>query len=161
MDPKFETLEAFSILGCPQYANSDELCPSLAWDRLAALREKYGLKGFPEPAFGVEMYPPDFPGKNSFFYYMAGMVLEDSPLKLREHLFIKEIPAVTYAVFPVEDNRIDNIKNTYEYACQSWLPDSEYQFSHRFNLERYREDPEACVEIMLPVVKNRSKGEFL
>ena len=156
MNPKFEKLDAFSILGCPQYANPGDLCPGVAWDRLSKLRRKHGLKGFPELAFAVEVYPPEFPNNDFTFYYMAGMVLEDAPVELREHLFIKEIPAANYAVFHVKDNNVDNIKATFEYAYQQWLPNSKYKLSHRFDLERYRENLEKCYEIMLPVVNNES-----
>jgi hypothetical protein len=44
MDPKFKTLEAFSIIGCPQYASPGNLCPGLAWERLSEIREEHGLK---------------------------------------------------------------------------------------------------------------------
>jgi predicted transcriptional regulator YdeE len=157
MNPKFEQLGAFSIIGCPQYANPRDLCPGLAWDRLTKLRRQYGLTEFPKLAFAIEVYPPDFPNNDFKFYYMAGMVLDDAPKELRNHLFIKEVPAASYAVFPIEDNNTDNIKAAFEYAYQKWLPSSEYRLSHRFDLERYKENPEICYEIMLPVVnKNES-----
>ena len=157
IDPTFEQLDAFTIGGCPQYANPRDLCPGLAWDRLSELRVQYGLAGFPELAFAVEVYPPRFPNNDFNFYYMAGMDLRDAPSDLRGHLFIKEIPRANYAVFPIEDNDTDKIKATFEYAYKRWLPTSEYVLSHCFDLERYRVKPEKHFEILLPVAnKNES-----
>lgn len=124
MEPKFEKLVSFSIIGCPQYGNPGSLCPGLAWNRLSEIREQHGLNGFPEFAFGLEVYPPKFPNNDFTFYYMAGMALLDAPIKLKEDLFIKEIPKANYAIFPIKENNIDNIKETFEYAYQRWLPTS-------------------------------------
>jgi predicted transcriptional regulator YdeE len=120
--------------------------------RLSEIREQHGLKGLPEFAFGVEVYPPDFTNNDFNFYYMAGMSLVDAPTEFREHLYIKEIPSASYAVFPIKDNSRDNIKATFEYAYKKWLPSSSYKISHYFDLERYKENPDRCYEILLPVI---------
>jgi predicted transcriptional regulator YdeE len=121
MKAKFEQLDTFSIIGCPQYANPRVLCPGDAWNRLNKLRKEYGINEHSELAFAIEVYPPDIPDNDFMFYYMAGILLKDAPLEIRDHLFIKEVPAANYAVFPVEDNNTDNIKESLEFAYKTLL----------------------------------------
>ena len=75
MEPRFEKIDSFSLVGCPQYANPGKLCPGLAWGRLSAIKKKFNLSSDSEVEYAVEVYPPDFPQNDSTFYYMEGKVL--------------------------------------------------------------------------------------
>ena len=153
MEPRFEKMDSFSLVGCPQYANPGKLCPGLAWGRLSAIRKKFSLSIDPEVEYAVEVYPPDFPQNDFTFYYMAGIPSRFVTEEMRRVLFIKEIPQAEYAVFPVPDNDTDKIKDAFQYAYREWLPNSDYEATLGYDLERYRHHPEINFEVMIPVTK--------
>jgi len=153
MEPRFEEMGAFSLVGCPQYANPGKLCPGLAWGRLSAIKKKFNLSSDPEVEYAVEVYPPDFPQNDFTFYYMAGIPSRFATEEMRRVLFIKEIQQAEYAVFSVLDNDTNKIKDAFQHAYREWLPNSDYEATLGYDLERYRHHPEKCFEVMIPVTK--------
>jgi predicted transcriptional regulator YdeE len=154
MEPRFEKMESFELVGCPQYANPGKIGPGLAWGRLFAIKKAFDLSD-PEEEYAVEVYPPDFPQNDFTFYYMAGIPSSFVKKEMRRVLFVKEIQQAEYAVFPVADNDPAKVKDAFQYAYREWLPSSGYEATLGYDLERYRYHPEKCFEVMIPVRKKR------
>jgi predicted transcriptional regulator YdeE len=146
---RFEYLEAFTIVGCPQYSNPRKICPGLAWERLKKLKEKNLIEGAYDFEVGLEVYPPDFPDNEGEFYYMAGIPLRDHPAVIPFGMFAYSVPASEYAVFDVVG--IDSLPRAFREIYHDWLPQSGYQNCYSFDFERYRFVPDLKVDIFIPV----------
>lgn len=148
METKIVTKPAFTVVGLPYFGdNQTNEIPEL-W---AQLNLRYGeIAHKMDLAYGLcEPVGPD--GR---FRYLAGFgvtTVEELP----EGMEAWDVPAETYAVFPCE---LSTIHETYQYAFDTWLPQSGYQYVKGIDFELYSEefDPstgEGEMFIFIPVVE--------
>ncbi len=130
MDPKIESRPAFQVVGLTYHGRNEhgeipalweEL--NLRWGELLALGETRGCYGICRE------------GDATGFDYLAGV--DAGPLSAPpEGMAVWQVPAATYAVFPCT---IPTIGAIYDYAHNTWLPNSGYRRAPTPDFECYPE----------------------
>lgn len=73
--------------------------------------------------------------ENDTLTYMAGYASKE-PIERREGLILHEISECKYAVF-THKGSVMNVNDTFSYAYNKWLPQSDYKTLHHEDLEHY------------------------
>ena len=121
MEPTFTSRPAFTVVGIKYRGRNDNneipaLWDSFFPDKAAQIEHKIN----PHVAYGVEDNKDMATGE---FDYMAGYeVPADSPTSAGLERW--EIPAQSYAVFATT---LPVIRQTYDFVCREWLPQSGYR----------------------------------
>ena len=150
MKPEIVTKPAFTVVGVPYFGRNENHAEiPRVWDtfnqRMGEIAHAAG------PAYGLCTDPePD--GR---FRYLAGFsvsTVDAVPAGMEEWT----VPEQTYAVFPCT---LDNLHDTYQYAFGTWLPQSNYTYTHGIDFELYGEefDPETgkgTLYLYVPVEMN-------
>ena len=132
MEPKVVTKPAFTVVGMLCHGkNENNEIPQL-WREFMPRAQEIRQVATPHCAYGVcgEL------DKGDEFDYLAGFGvtgIDEIPAGMTSW----EVPEQTYAVFPCT---LKSIHQAYEYAFQTWLPQSGYQRAEGPDFELYDED---------------------
>ncbi len=88
-------------------------------------------------------------------FTMVGMEVPEVPASLPADMFVKVLPAATYATF-VHHFSDGGFAQAFE-RVYAWLEDSEYELAHQYDIQCYDDrfrgpgDPESALEIRIPI----------
>ena len=128
MEVKIVTKPAFTAVGLPYYGKNEtkKEIPAV-WDNLMPrIKEIPNITG---PSYGL-CSAAEADGR---FHYLAGFGVSEVG-ELPEGMKDWTVPEGTYAVFPCE---LSTIHEAYQYAFETWLPQSEYQYNKGIDFELY------------------------
>lgn len=151
MQPKIVTRESTTMVGMRYQGKNEHNEIGDMWTKFNGIGHKI-KHATGEAAIGLCTTLDDAP--EGEFEYVAGFPvnkLEDVP----EEMVIRTIPANTYAVF-AHKGGFEGIGKTYEYAYQTWLPQSGFELADKIDFEYYDEDfkdfaPDSVFYIYLPI----------
>lgn len=152
MEYRIEKKLAFKIMGVSKvipYGDSYNTVPKF-WDEVYAKPDNkiMGLYGFCDDTI---------PGEE-FRYYIADNYNEE--LAKSAELEVKEIPELTWAVFPCRGAMPQALQSVNTQVFNEWLPSSSYEIAIGFNIEFYSDeskyklgsqDPDYYSEIWVPI----------
>ncbi len=152
MEYRIEKKPAFKIMGVSKtigYGDGYTTIPKF-WDEVFAKPDNkiMGMYGFCDHTI---------PG-DEFRYYIADDYNEE--LAKAEGFEVKEIPELTWAVFPCRGAMPQALQSVNTQVFNEWLPASSYEIAAGFNIEFYTDetkyklgaqDPEYYSEIWVPV----------
>lgn len=146
MEPKIVSKAAFTAVGMVYYGKNEN-------NEIAGLWQEFNprmseIKHVVDGCFGL-CAPADESGA---FKYMASFAVSDTS-QVPEGMHIWEVPAQKYAVFPTT---LDKVGETYQYAFETWIPGSGYEYTQGLDFEYYDEsfDPQvegSQFEIYVPI----------
>ncbi|MBL7063117.1 MAG: GyrI-like domain-containing protein [Anaerolineae bacterium] len=131
MEPRIVTKPVFTVVGMLYHGKNEnneiaqmwgEFMPRVKEIEHMGLQNAYGVCG-PHEEEGV-------------FQYVAGFEV-DSVADIPEGMVSRQVPEQTYAVFPCT---LETLHEAYQYAFQTWLPQSDYQAGDGPDFELYDED---------------------
>ena len=136
MEPQIIERGKIKLVGLVFYGNPEHGDFGKTWERFGPHMDAIQNRVDKHEAYGVELYPPEFPDPNAWIYFAAVEVssFEDVP----HYMVMKELPASKYAVFTVTGG-LGNIGKVFGYAYHEWLPKSGYEMILPFDLEFYDE----------------------
>lgn len=136
MEPTFVTRPAFTVVGMRYFGKNQNQEISHMWSQA---NQRFGEIHNPSPkeeAYGICMNVPGAqPGE---FEYVAGLEVtkvEDVP----DGYVVREVPAQKYAVF-THVGSLEQLKATYDYIYQTWLPQSGNELTGGPDFELYNEE---------------------
>jgi AraC family transcriptional regulator len=152
MEYRIEKKPAFKVMGVSKvipYGDSYNTVPKF-WDEVFAKKDNklMGVYGFCDDTI---------PG-DEFRYYIADDYNEE--LAKAEGFEVKEIPELTWAVFPCKGAMPQALQSVNTQVFNEWLPSSQYEIAMGFNIEFYTDeknyklgsqDPDYYSEIWVPV----------
>jgi AraC family transcriptional regulator len=146
------------LVGIAGYGSPDNMKIGDMWGRFSEVDKDIPNKINNEGTYGLMIYPPKFPNPWEFTYLAAVRVsnLNDIPIQMLG----KRLPKSKYAVFSVPGGP-DKIKDTYQYAYQTWLPGSEYDAAFPFDFEFYQEEKgkQQCASPLFVYIPIKPKSE--
>lgn len=113
---------------------TNEVCPALWGDLMS---KSHDLADNQDLMCIAACSAPENCGENDTFTYMAGFA-SDKPLPPKEGFISHEITACKYAVF-THKGSVETMGETYDYAYNKWLPNSQYKIKWHEDLELYDE----------------------
>jgi predicted transcriptional regulator YdeE len=137
MEPKIVTKKAFTVVGMKYHGkNENNEIPQL-WGEFQPRMAEVKNKAEPEVCYGV-CGNTDAEGE---FDYVAGFEVE-SDADVPAGMVPWQVPEQRYAVFPCT---IGTIKDAYQYAFETWLPQSGFKLGDGPDFEYYDDsfDPKA------------------
>jgi AraC family transcriptional regulator len=152
MEPEITKRSAFCVVGIKYRGKNEKQEIPQLWGQYGTRWKEIKHIVNQDVAYGVmDHYDPD----SGEFDYVAAMEvgeLEDIP----EGMVGWEIPAQTYAIFPCT---LPRIKEVYDFALHSWLPESAYEHTGGVEFELYDEnfdpqDPSSEFYYYMPVKEN-------
>jgi predicted transcriptional regulator YdeE/DNA-binding transcriptional MerR regulator len=148
MEPKIVTKPAFTLVGLRYFGrNENNEIPAL-WDRLNPRWHEFNNQADCY-AYGLCTDMND----EGEFEYVAGIAVTDAS-HVPEGMVIRQVPGATYAVF---ETKLQGIHQVYEYAMNTWLPQSNYERGNSPDFELYDEsfDPanpeESKLYVYIPI----------
>jgi predicted transcriptional regulator YdeE len=151
MEIKIVTKPAFTVAGMEYFGKNENSEIAQMWGAFNPRFEEIADKIDPLLAYGVcgELQ------EDGRFRYLAGFQVEPESAQL-EDMRTWDVPEQTYAVFPCT---LQTIHETYQYAFQTWLPQSDYEHAPGPDFELYHEDfnPEdgTGMSVYIPVKKKQ------
>jgi predicted transcriptional regulator YdeE len=132
METKIVTKPAFTVAGMEYFGKNENDEIAQMWGEFNPRSGEVKSRTEPQVAYGVcgEM------GEDGRFHYVAGFKVEpgsEQPDDMRTW----DVPEQTYAVFP---STLQTIHDTYQYAFQTWIPQSEYEHAPGPDFELYDKD---------------------
>ena len=150
-EPKITSKPAFTVIGMKYRGkNEHEEIPQL-WGRFMEREGEIEDKQNPQVCYGVE---DNFDETSGEFDYVAAFEVS-SDADVPEGMVKWDLPAQTYAVFTCT---LPTIRETYQYAYKSWLPQSGYQGAAGAEFELYDQGfdphvPSSKMYLFVPVNK--------
>lgn len=157
MEPKIVELEGFTVVGMEYVGDNKNLeiaqlwgeCNKQCGDGVKCERHANAKPG--SPCLGVCSM---IPGEKEKFEYIVG-VMVDKAEKAEEGYVMKAVPAQKYAVF-THKGSLETLKDTFNFAYSTWLPNSGYELGDGPDLEWYDERfkdfaPDSEFDIMIPI----------
>ncbi len=153
MEPRLVELKQLHLVGLPFYGDPANGNFTKAWDRFMHVDLPTQGRVNPKIFYGVEIYGPEMMDTHQWHYFTACEM--DSVTPPPGILFAKTLPASLYAVFQVTGG-ISKLSETFHYAYDQWLRNSDYKIAFPFDFEYYGEDfngdsPDAKIDIYLPI----------
>jgi AraC family transcriptional regulator len=156
LKPTLESVGAMRLVGVMGLVKDDpQIIPKL-WQVLARELEQIGLKGCAGEAYGVSWYPDGWSQEG--FLFLAGVEapsrpVEDSPL------VVKNTGVYRCARFVHNGTRGD-LRHSWNYIFQSWLPRSGERVAYPMEIERHGAgwdvgsavETESEWELLIPIV---------
>jgi AraC family transcriptional regulator len=132
MEPKIVSKSTFSVVGMQVVTKNEQGEIPQLWDKMGPRWQE--LKGVvnPEKYYGICGNTQE----DGRFMYLAGQEVNQKS-DIPAGMEITEVPEQTYAVFRCT---IPTIAETYEYAFNTWLPQSDYEHVLSPDFELYDED---------------------
>lgn len=152
MEPKFVNRPAFSVVGMRYFGKNQNQEISHLWEQANPRFGEIRNLAPKAEAYGICMNVPGAqPGE---FEYVAGLEVtkvDDMP----EGMVAREVPASKYAMF-THVGSLAELKATYDYIYQTWLPQSGYELTGGADFELYNEDfkdfaPDSRFYIYVPI----------
>ena len=148
METKIVTKPVFTVVGLPYFGKNENKEIPEVWETLLPRTGEIGHKS--GTAYGL-CTEAQADGR---FGYLAGFGVSEVE-ELPEGMEEWSVPEETYAVFTCE---LSTIGETYKYAFETWLPQSEYRYKKGIDFELYTEefDPstgEESMFIYIPIEK--------
>ena len=135
-EPKITSKPAFTVIGMKYRGkNEQEEIPQL-WGKFMERESEINDRVNPRVCFGVE---DNFDKTSGEFDYVAAFEVS-SDADVPEGMVKWEVPDRTYAVFTCT---LPTIREAYDTAYKSWLPQSGYQRAEGPEFELYDQDFEA------------------
>ncbi len=131
MEPKIVTKPAFTVVGMLYHGKNENNEIAQMWSEFMPRVKEIEHMGL-QNAYGV-CGPHE---EEDVFQYVAGFEV-DSVADIPEGMVSRQVPEQTYAVFPCT---LKTIHEAYQYAFQTWLPQSDYQSGDGPDFELYDED---------------------
>lgn len=131
MEPKIVTKPAFTVVGMLYHGKNENNEIAQVWSEFMPRVKEIEHMGL-QNAYGV-CGPHE---EEDVFQYVAGFEV-DSVADVPEGMVSRQVPEQTYAVFPCT---LETIHEAYQYAFQTWLPQSDYQSGDGPDFELYDED---------------------
>jgi len=152
MEIKIITKPAFTVAGMAYYGKNENNEIPQMWDQFNQRYEEIENKLDPLVCYGV-CGDVDTDGR---FRYLAGYEVEAGS-DLAQDMENWDVPEQTYAIFP---STLQTIHETYHYAFQTWLPQSEYEHSSGPDFELYDEefDPQKGTGLNIYIPVKMKKG---
>jgi AraC family transcriptional regulator len=148
MDIQIITKPAFTVVGMPYFGKNENNEIAEMWTSLNLRYDEILNKT--DAAYGL----CEAMGADGRFRYLAGFGVTKVG-DLPEGMEAWDVPETTYAVFPCG---LTTIHETYQYAFDTWLPQSDYKYNRGIDFELYSEDfdpstGEGGMFIYIPVVE--------
>jgi predicted transcriptional regulator YdeE/DNA-binding transcriptional MerR regulator len=148
MEPNIITKPAFTVVGMRYFGkNENGEIPAL-WDRLNPRWHEFKNQA-DDAAYGVCTDMND----EGLFEYVAGIAVTDAS-HVPEGMVVRQVPEATYAVF---ETTLRGIRQVYDYAMNTWLPQSAYEWANSPDFELYDDsfDPanpeESTLYVYIPI----------
>ena len=154
MEPLIQRVPIFYVVGISTFGDGGSGLFPKAWEMFMKLEKSLEWKDY-DKAFGVEFYTEEFHQEGKWFYMACREVADLKSIPV--HMVGKVIPENYYATFTCEG--LSNLKNTFHFAYQEWLPRSNYVSAGCYDFELYDErflgadNPESVIDIYIPVKK--------
>jgi len=154
MTPRFEHLDAFTVIGLAgQFTMENNTIPQL-WDKFNPRANEVKDAKY-DCCLGLCFYVPNYEAGKPFTY-MAGRIVNKVG-ELPQGMTMREVPAADYAVFE-HKGPLDTLQKTYDYIFREWLPASEYDMAPQDDFEWYDYrfkwgQPDSIFEIWIPIKK--------
>ena len=149
MEIKIVTKPPFTVAGIAYFGKNENSEIPQMWDQFLPRAAEIENRIEPQECYGV-CGDLDSDGR---FRYLAGFQVKPGS-SLPDNMEIWDVPEQTYAVFPTT---LKTLHETYQYAFQTWLPQSEYQHSKGPDFEFYDDDFDPAkgtgLTIYIPVTK--------
>jgi len=136
MEPKFVELTGLTVVGIPYVGLPGTQGIPQTWDIFNQRCTEIKHVSAGSPAYGVCYMLPDA-GPNELEYTCSFAV--DQVSDIPAEMVVRQIPAGRYAVF-AHLGPLDNLKATYDYIYQVWLPQSGLQLTGGLDFELYNEE---------------------
>ncbi len=151
MEPKLVSKLQFTAVGLEYYGTNQNQEIAELWQQFNP-RISEIVKCI-DGAFGL-CSPVD---KTGAFRYLAAMEVSDSSL-IPDGMTVWEVPAQDYIVFP---STLPRVGETYQYAFETWIPQSSFVYTQGIDFELYDEqfdpqDPDSPIFVYIPVERKRS-----
>jgi predicted transcriptional regulator YdeE/DNA-binding transcriptional MerR regulator len=132
MEIKIVSKPAFNVAGLKYFGKNEQGEIAQMWQELFPRYEEIKQPIDPQICYGVcgDMV------EDGRFHYLAGCQVQPGSEQPQD-METWAVPEQTYAVFPCT---LQNIPQTYEYAFQTWLPQSDYEHVPGPDFEYYDED---------------------
>jgi len=130
MEPKIVSKPAFTAVGLEYYGKNEHNEIGLLWEKLNPRMGE--IKNIIDGAFGLCQAPRLQRG----FQVTWPALLCPTPKILPQGMQVWDVPAQTYAVFPVQ---LKTIHETYRNAFEAWIPAAGYQHTNGPDFEYYDE----------------------
>lgn len=157
MEPKIVDLDGFTVVGMRYFGDNKNQEIAQLWGKCNKLcgkdgkcsRHKNAKSG--SPCLGVCSM---IPGEKEKFEYIVGIMV-DKVGELEDGYVSKAVPAQKYAVF-THKGALETLKDTFNFAYSTWLPNSGYELGDGPDLEWYDERfkdfaPDSEFDIMIPI----------
>ena len=132
MEIKIVTKPAFTVAGMTYFGKNENSEIPQMWDQFLPRSGEIEEKLEPQKCYGV-CGAMDADGR---FRYLAGYQVKPGS-DLPDNMELWDVPEQTYAVFP---STLQTIHEIYQYAFQTWLPQSEYEHVPSPDFEFYDDD---------------------
>jgi AraC family transcriptional regulator len=163
MEPRIVEMEELTLVGMVFYGDpfkdaggwSEENEIGKLWSRFGAKEESVeNVTG--DGGYEVHIEPEEYKETNKYYVFVGVRVGETKNLPLE--MFVKILPAGTYAVFTLKGDEITS--DWSEAIYKKWLPSSAYQERAKFLIEYYdgkrfkgMSDPDSELDIYVPIEK--------
>jgi len=160
--PKIIEHPQILVIGVPFYGSPDNGQFAKVWDLSNKINAHIPHQREPATYYGVEAYPEKFRTEGKWFY-LAGVEvtsLEAIPVQLVG----KVLPAHQYAVFTHHGALPGKLHATFQYAYQTWLPQSSYVQAAPYDFERYdarflgADNEQSVMEVWIPIILAAEKA---
>ena len=150
MDYKIETKEAFTVIGAVRQFNSDT-----SYEEIPKFFGEHYQSGDGEFIMGMFAICYDHDCESKMFKYMIADKIEGKG-QLPDKFIKKEIPAKTWAVFPIKGAMPKALQEVNSKIWSEWIPNNrEYEMDDNMNIEMYSDgdvnSPDYYSEIWIPV----------
>ena len=132
MGIKIISRPAFTVAGMPYIGKNENSEITQMWDQFLPRSGEIENRLDPQECYGVcgDME------EDGRFHYLAGYQVKPGS-DLPDNMENWDVPEQTYAVFPCT---LQTLHETYNYAFQTWLPESEYEHVKGPDFEFYDKD---------------------
>jgi len=150
MEFKIESKEAFTVIGAARKFNSET-----SYAEIPKFWGEHFSSGGGEHICGMFAVSYDYDCSDGSFYYMIADTIEGKGEHPSEFA-TKEIPAKTWAVFPITGAMPQALQTVNTKVWEEWLPNNgEYELDGNINIEMYSDgdsnSPDYYSEIWIPV----------
>jgi predicted transcriptional regulator YdeE len=147
MEPKIVTKPAFTVVGMRYFGKNENNEIAAMWDQLNPRWHEFKNQASGN-AYGL-CFAANEEGE---FEYVGGVDVTDTS-HIPQGMVAREVPPAKYAVFPTT---LKTIRETYDHAFHTWLPQSGYEWAKSPDFELYDEtfdptDPASELYIYIPI----------
>lgn len=150
--PKLVELPAMELAGIAAYGSAQKKTFADLWKSWPAnVDNQPGLSTL--PCYGLVLMLPTSDKDHQYMYLASGEVTD--PAKVPKHLLHYSVSGGTFAVILIDGGVPEGLPNlgpAIDYFYSQWLPQSGYENSGPFNIERYHWKNQT-IELLFPIKK--------